>query len=67
MSKMSLTQHIQCSHETRDKLCQALQGRSQKLHVGGAWCAGPNPTPICLRSPTVLRSYLASSPTSLPK
>ena len=24
----------------------AMQGRSQKLHVGGGWWAGPNSTPI---------------------
>ena len=42
-----------------------LQGRSQKLHVGGGWCAGPTPTPICLQSPTVLPS--PPPPTSLPK
>ena len=38
------------------------KGCSQKLHVGGAWCTGPNPTPICLQSPTVLPSPLPLLP-----
>jgi len=35
----------------------SYQGRSQKLHVGGGLVLrGPNRTPICLPSPTVLPS-----------
>ena len=45
--------------------CNCKQGRSQKLHVGGAWCAGPNPTPICLPSPTVLPSPLPHFPSKI--